>query len=232
MKLTVAIGDVHGCLEELERLVKQVRSFYEGQEIKWVFIGDYVDRGPDSKGVIDYVRDMGVDEEVVALMGNHEDMMVDAYEGRHTQDWTYQYGEITCPSFAFGNIGDVDKEYIDWMAALPLYHWDGLRTFCHAGIYRPHEYVVDIPAMLKKQTKQALIWIRHEFLNDERMSGGFVVHGHTPFEGDRPQLHQNRLNLDTACCFGGVLSCAVFNDNDVFPIRWFNSHGASGEIIT
>jgi serine/threonine protein phosphatase 1 len=218
-KTTVAIGDTHGELTKLTSLMDHVRRFIGDAafaEASFVFLGDYVDRGPDSRGVIDYVRALG---NCVALMGNHEDMLVDAYvSAAAAEGWMSDYGDVTCGSFGVSHIREIPKFYVEWMSARPYYHHDGLRTFVHAGIDRR---VGDI----KEQPQQTLIWIRDRFLKDRSRRGGFVVHGHTPVTTGVPELCGNRLNLDTGAVYGGFLSAAVFDDTDEKPTHFVTHTG-------
>lgn len=219
--LTVAIGDTHGELAKLEALMGHVRDFLgpdAADRAKFVFVGDYIDRGPDSKGVIDYVRAL---PNRVTLMGNHEEMMIEAYAAEDDLDWMATYGEPTCRSFGVDHLKQVPQGYIAWMCTLPRYHQDGLRTFVHAGIDRR---IADI----RQQSERTLIWIRDRFLLDRSRRGGFVVHGHTPLDADRPELHNNRLNLDTGAVYGGVLSAAVFDDSGAKPTHFVTHVGLVG----
>lgn len=214
--LTVAIGDIHGCLKELEQLVERVQKNFS-DPIQWITIGDYVDRGPDSKGVIDFVRNL----KAIALKGNHEDMLVKAYRGAPYQryEWDQSYGRLTTPSFGVTKLEDIPLEYILWMERLPYFHieypaGDMQRVFVHAGIQRRY------PVTMQSQNRDYMIWARDEFLLDERMDGGYVVHGHTPvchLVGVTNRC-SNRVNLDLGCCFGGLLTAAVFQCNRAQPV--------------
>jgi serine/threonine protein phosphatase 1 len=222
---TLAIGDVHGCLDQLKALIAAYEKNFPGEETRYVFIGDYIDRGPDSKGVLDFSRRMKEKGETIRLMGNHEKMLWEAYFGdTHSQyQWTASYGD-TMDSFGVQEIYDIPRSYIEEMMNLPYFFNDGLRTFVHAGIQRSLRLSMDT------QNKDYMVWARDEFMMDMRPNGGFVVHGHTPLRSDWPDLHHNRLNLDTACVFGGVLTGAVFNDVDNKPTHFINHHGLVVEV--
>lgn len=218
---TLAIGDTHGECERLKKLVSVGLSYEPNDVTRIVFIGDYIDRGPDSKGVIDYVRKLSEDFEVIALMGNHEQMLWQAYYGdNHDQyEWKASYGH-TCTSFGVEEIYDIPREYIDWMKERPYFFHDGLRTFVHAGIQRT------LDLNMRVQSPQYMVWARDEFMFDMRKAGGFVVHGHTPQFNPWPDHRGNRLNLDTAAVFGNDMTAAIFNDTDVRPTHFVNEHGA------
>ena len=223
-KLTVAIGDVHGELDKLNSLLEYIQHYLNGtcsqHDLSYVFLGDYIDRGPDSKGVIDVVRRMQQEGNTIALLGNHEDMMLQALrDARYQSDWHQSYGHITMNSFKENSrVWDTPKEYIDWMNSLPLFHKDDKRTYVHAGFYRA------LP--IEQQTRHVLVWIREEFLNDPTMDGGFVVHGHTPKFTGVPDLRSNRVNVDTGAVFGEVLSAVVFNEDQTHSTHYINSDGA------
>jgi serine/threonine protein phosphatase 1 len=219
--IIVAIGDTHGELAKLTALMGHVREFLGPEAARtalFVFLGDYVDRGPDSKGVIDYVRAL---PNYVALVGNHETMLVDAYISGDDADWMAEYGAVTCASFGVKHLKEIPQSYVAWMCTLPYYHQDGRRTFVHAGIDRR---IGDMTLQLEK----TMVWIRERFLLDRTRRGGFVVHGHTPVDGSLPELSSNRLNLDTGAVYGGYLSAAIFDDRDEKPTHYITHTGVVG----
>lgn len=221
MTTTLAIGDVHGCLDELKALVEHFnKSFDDTVEKRIVFIGDYIDRGADSKGVIDYIQELEKLMSVIALMGNHEQMIVDAYFGdNHDEyEWTASY-DHTLKSFGVESVSEIPKAYIQWMADRPYFRNDGLRTYVHAGIQR------SLRLSMETQNPSYMIWARDEFMYDMRKDGGFVVHGHTPQFDPWPDFRGNRLNLDTAAVFGNVLTGAVFDDVNAYPTHFINHQG-------
>lgn len=206
---TVAIGDVHGCLDKLESLIEHVHSHYKEID-KYVFLGDYVDRGPDSKGVIDYIMHLQSKVNVIALYGNHEQMLIDSLNSYFKEDWnSSEYGMTTLPSFRVSCVSQLPMKYIKWIKSLPIIHKDEDRVYVHAGINR------SVP--LNEQSKNYNIWVRHEFLLDPREEGGYVVHGHTP-DLSGPDIKHNRTNLDTGSCFGGRLTAGIFQKGNPKPI--------------
>jgi len=168
--------------------------------------------------VIDYVRAL---PGCVALVGNHETMLAQAYVSDDDADWMAQYGEATCASFGVKHLKEIPQSYIAWMCTRPYYHQDGLRTFVHAGIDRR---LGDAAFQLE----ETMVWIRGRFLDDRSRRGGFIVHGHTPVYGSTPELHANRLNLDTGAVYGGFLSAAVFDHRDARPSHYITHTGVIG----
>lgn len=212
--ITFAFGDIHGCLDELGQLYKKVKDYCEEHKIesadrRFVFLGDYVDRGPDSKGVIDFIRRLNQTEEVVALRGNHEDMMLaDFRQGgsRFQSPWLHNGGDITLKSFGVERITEVDATYIRWMMACPLYHDDGRRFFVHAGV---------IQEPLESNDENVMLWVREQFFYQKRKWSRYIVFGHTPCAWNPGD---NICPIDQGGVFGEELTCAVFNDEQDRPI--------------
>ena len=198
---TYAIGDIHGCLDKLTAMLERIESWQSGGTV--VFLGDYVDRGPDSAGVIQLLMNgpQKTGWEWIALKGNHEDMMVSCIRGDNPLDWWIGNGGAeTVLSYK----GGVKNEHLEWAAGLPLMHSDTHRIFVHAG--------VDETLPIEEQTEQALLWSRKPPHYSGEYWGKHLVHGHTPSENN-PSTVGNRTNLDSAAVFGGKLSCAIFDDD-------------------
>lgn len=197
---TVVIGDIHGCFDQLQNLLNAVKPIVANHEHKFVFLGDYVDRGPDSRKVIDFL--MGLDN-AVCLKGNHEDMMVKQMPG-----WLGNGGYSTL--FNYQGLDEELAKHIEWLDSLPLYHEDDHRIYVHAGLWPL--------APLEEQDAADMLWIRNEFLNSHYDFGKLVVHGHSAVLNN-PEIKTNRINLDTACVFGGKLTAAIFNDKQRDPVH-------------
>jgi serine/threonine protein phosphatase 1 len=218
-RLVYAVGDIHGHVDQLDRLLTQIAADAVESATRepplLVFLGDYVDRGPHSRAVIDRIIAAASDDrfEVVALKGNHEDAMV-----RFLSDpgfapaWIANWGQATLASYGVAPPSAFDPAACEAVqarlaAVLPDSHrafLAGLRLsvevgdylFVHAGI-RP-----GVP--LDAQAERDLIWIRYDFLESDEAFGKVVVHGHTP--ADRPERKLNRINIDTGVYFSGVLT--------------------------
>lgn len=211
MSLTIAIGDIHGCHEQLLQMLETLEAFYSGGKI--VFLGDYIDRGPDSRSVVDRVMagPTKPDWEWIALKGNHEAMMVAAVgAGDHVAGWLENGGVETIDSYN----GQIADTVLYWMASLPIILIDPYRIFVHAG--------VDESRPLEKQLERTLLWSRPAEGYSGDYWGRHVCHGHTP-AAENPITIGNRTNIDSGCVFGGSLTAAVFDDDKPGPpIRFVN----------
>lgn len=220
-----AIGDIHGCADLLGRLHALIREDADAAPERRrivVYLGDYVDRGTDSAGVIDRVlAGPGPDFERVCLRGNHEDMMLRFLGGEDIGAvWLYNGGGETLESYGLSTqvarfgawLPDHGPVRESLRAALPETHrafLDGLVTthveggylFVHAGL-RPGR-------PLDAQKDEDLLWIRQPFLDSDADYGYIVVHGHTPVR--EPELRPNRINLDTGAVYWGRLTAMVFH---------------------
>ncbi|TCV60914.1 serine/threonine protein phosphatase 1 [Neorhizobium sp. R1-B] len=210
MGYTFAIGDIHGCFAQLEEMLGHIEAQASSGHV--VFIGDYIDRGPDIKKVVDLVM-AGPKKSGwrwTPLKGNHEDMLVRAHHVRGDEGsfWIDNGGRETLESFG----GSVPEEVIQWCAGLPLIHVDERRIFVHAG--------VDKALPLEAQNERDLIWRRYPSDYTSDFWGRHLCHGHTPFPGN-PVTIGNRTNIDSGCVFGDSLSCAVFDDDEPGgPVRF------------
>lgn len=213
--ITYAIGDIHGRLDLLERAADAIMADLDGRVGRVICLGDYVDRGPDSKGVIEFLMRAQRDGSVTCLKGNHEDMMLQALDNAGLVGWWEgNGGEATMASYG----GGVPQEHLDWMRALPTVTEAAGRLFVHAGFFP------GIP--LDDQDDDAVLWIRDRFLLAEKDFAGWphIVHGHTPIhpwkeDPAKPELLNWRTNLDTAAFHTGVLTVGVFEGEGGPPSR-------------
>jgi serine/threonine protein phosphatase 1 len=221
--VTFAIGDVHGCFDKLEALIAACDLLSEGENASFVFVGDYVDRGPDARKVIEFLIENQLREpdRFICLRGNHEAMLIAAADedrsDRDLMDWWANGGEQTLDSYGVNDPGALPADHLAWMKALPLTFSDSKRLYVHAGI-RPGVSVAD-------QSEKDLLWIREPFLSCDDDHGALVVHGHTPTKSGLPDLRPNRLNLDTGACFGRPLTAALFTPAQFAPSLYCNSGG-------
>jgi serine/threonine protein phosphatase 1 len=211
-----AIGDVHGYLDLLDRLLEAVASHMARQPANTrfviVFLGDYIDRGPDSLGVLHRVRTLSQDPrfrdvEIIPLRGNHEQMLLDVLHGDQPWLWLENGGRKALESFQVrfdGNRYDLitdlrrslGDDLLNFLHCLPVCHFADPYFFVHAGI-RP-----GIP--LDQQSEDEMLWIRGPFLSSQDNHGVMVVHGHTPYR--EVEIAPNRIGVDTGVYSNGVLS--------------------------
>lgn len=203
-----AVGDIHGCYDKLIKLYNQIKTNYEAFKDEYtatiVFVGDYIDRGPNSKQVIDFLRGNDsvnkLDERFkhVFLMGNHEDMCISFYEHstfENGQHWLGNGGYATLKSFGENlKALDIPSDYIEWMKGLQLWYNDpDLKYFfVHAGL-------LDKPVQEQLENKRTMLWIRGPFLVSNYDWGQRIIHGHTPVKS--PQIRFNRINIDTGAVY-------------------------------
>ena len=218
MSFTYAIGDIHGCLDKLRSLLLRCEMHADGRPSAFVFVGDYIDRGPQSSAVIDCLIDLKAQlgENVVTLMGNHEAMALAAFDGSGpVRLWLAQGGLATLKSYGIAEPRELPRTHVDWLRALPLRYDDGRRFFVHAG--------VNPATPLEAQNDFDLLWIREPFLSHRGDYGRLIVHGHTPLADGVPELRGNRLNLDTGAVFGGPLTAAIFAAAQTGPIGFLQA---------
>ncbi|HUC61868.1 MAG TPA: metallophosphoesterase family protein [Alphaproteobacteria bacterium] len=216
-----AIGDIHGrldLLKDLEYLIGEHAHKAPVARKCIVYLGDYVDRGMQSKEVIDHLLEgPPAGFEAVYLKGNHEEFLLHFLEDvRIGPSWIANGGGATLYSYGArspeqGNEQDrlsnlrvqllelLPPSHFDFMSNLPLSHVEGDYYFVHAGV-RP-----GVP--LGEQRAEDMLWIRHLFLDDTRDYGKIVVHGHTIT--DAPVVLPNRIGIDTGAYASGVLTCLV-----------------------
>jgi len=213
------IGDIHGAIAKLRDLHEQIAADLKARPVgsaMLLHLGDYVDKGEQSRAVVDYLIDEdpvpGI--EMLNLTGNHEETMLAALDGdgAAAADWLWGGGRATRDSW--GVAPDAPKEawpghftapQMRFFRRLHLHHQEGGYLFVHAGI-RPG-------IALEDQSREDLLRIRHDFLGSERDHGMVVVHGHTA--GFQPVMRDNRICLDTAAWSGGPLTCGVFEEDRV-----------------
>ncbi len=212
-----AIGDIHGRADLLREMHKKIREDFSRAPVERpvvVYLGDYIDRGLESRQVVDILLDEPLENfERIHLRGNHEDFMLrfldDAAIGSH---WMANGGGATVYSYAGarhqgGDMADVQaalrqilpQRHLDFFRALPLSHVEGDHLFVHAGI-RP-----DVP--LEKQDPLDLMWIREEFLASNTEHPKMVVHGHSIHF--TPEVRPNRIGIDTGAYATGTLTCLL-----------------------
>jgi len=227
-RITFAIGDIHGCFEELRSLLAFCRKSAGDIEHDFLCLGDYVDRRPASHEVIPYLmrEQASAPLQFRCLRGNHDHMLcLAADRGRSDADliqWWTNGGEETLEAYGIDDPSDVPLDHLAWLKTLPIYARDDKRFFVHAGI-KPG---VSIDA----QSNDNMLWIREPFLSSDLWHGALVVHGHTPTATRAPEVMSNRVNVDTGACFGGPLTAAAFIPGQPGPLFFVTSDGLRFEL--
>ncbi|MDE2063527.1 MAG: metallophosphoesterase [Bradyrhizobium sp.] len=220
MSQTFVIPDIHGRLDLLERGLAEIAARSEGETDTVVTIGDYVDKGPASKGVIErLMRGVGERLALVTLKGNHDAMMVEALKDpSKMKDWLAKGGDEALASYG-GEVAGVPQSHLDWLDRLQLFHVDTHRLYVHAG--------VDPSVPLDLQREETLLWKRYPKGQPEGFGNLHVVHGHDN-DPDGPLLLEGRTNLDTLAWRTGRLTIGIFaDDRPGGPIDFIVAKGAS-----
>ena len=216
-----AIGDVHGCHRELEILLDLIAEDTRKTKraCRLIYLGDYVDRGPASKAVVDRILATALQFQTIFLRGNHDQILLDFLDDPAIyRTWRDIGGRETLLSYGvvpseFDNEQTFCETRNAFREALPQPHLEFFRSlhfsakigdyfFVHAGV-RPGR-------SLEEQRTEDMLWIRDPFLNSSSDFGAMIVHGHTPSE--RPMCHANRMGLDTGAYATGCLTAAVLED--------------------
>jgi len=198
-----AIGDVHGNLDLLQRLLEKIQPDLARDQL--VFMGDYIDRGPNPKGVVDYVlgfKRLVNPQEVICLKGNHEAMFLNFLQGRDLELFLFNGGLSTLRDY-WGEDWDhleqlvLPPEHRKFFEELRLYYETPDYLFVHGGL-KP-----GVPPA--KQDEEDLLWIRGDFIASMEDFGKKVIFGHTPFQ--QPLVMPNKIGIDTGAAYGNRLTC-------------------------
>ena len=194
------IGDIHGCLDMLKRMLDKIQ--WEPGKDRLIFLGDYIDRGENSKGVVDFILGLKkASSSIQCIVGNHEAAFLDYLNGKEKKTFLMNGGYSTLESY------DASREGPDnhLVPASHLNFYNSLETslelenyyVVHAG-FRP-----GVP--LPEQTFEDLIWIRDPFIFSAYNFGKKIIFGHTPFS--EPLILENKIGLDTGAVYGNKLTC-------------------------
>ncbi len=209
------IGDVHGCLDELKLLIKKL-PLGGGSTI--LFLGDLVDRGPDSKGVIDFILELKKKYRVIGLLGNHEEMLLSFLDNPTAGEagrFIFNGGAATLRSYDSHFDGEpvsIPDSHLVFFRSLELHHETDDFYFVHAGL--PNRPLTEIS---DERDRETLLWIRTPFLNSSYDWGKTIVHGHTPT--DAVEIHKKRINMDTGCIYNGALTTLQIPQMRTFSVR-------------
>lgn len=218
-RVIVAVGDVHGRADLCEQLIGKIERRYDGAfAIQFVFLGDYVDRGPDSRGVIDTLIALQARRpDTVLLKGNHEeamlDFLADPVEGEAWLEWGGEetmasYGVKRAPGMGLETLRDVFADAIPdlhfaCLMDLAVQHRDGAMLFVHAGL-NPDRALDD-------QRERDMLWVRDEWRKNGKgkFPGLTIVHGHTPVP--KPENLAWRINVDTGAVWSSRLTAVCLH---------------------
>lgn len=226
MPLTYAIGDVHGRRDLLEALLTAIGEDAAGRDARIVFLGDIIDRGPESRQCLDLViRTLEACPGSRLILGNHEEFMLTFLDAATPEDrqaaarrWLHNGGTETLYSYGFAKTDALDEIASELGAGFPT-HIAALRDAGWMVETATHVFVhggIDPDFPLDRQDPVTTRWIRDRFLSFRGPLQKIVVHGHTMTQSSLPELHRNRIALDTGAVRSGHLTCAVF-DGDAPP---------------
>ncbi len=209
------IGDIHGCLDALKRLVDRIQ--WEPARDELIFLGDFIDRGKDPKGVVDYILGLTkLGAGIRGVVGNHELMLLDFLAGRNERLFFVNGGTRTVQSYQ-GTARRWSQELVPeahrrFYASLAPYIELPDCYIVHAG-FKPGR-------ALQEQTLEDLTWIREPFIYAEHGFGKKVIFGHTPFY--EPYVNDDKIGIDTGAVYGGKLTCLELRE------QRFHSVSAAG----
>ncbi len=204
-----AIGDIHGSFERLQELMQKIPIDFDNDTL--VFIGDYIDRGPGSVEVVDYLIDLKKRiPGIIFLKGNHEDMLEKYLDGTDRFTYILNGGQHTLDSYLSKTDGSgsfpIPPDHMEFFGSLRLYYETAAYIFVHAGL-RPK-----VP--LASQEAEDMLWIRDKFIYSKYDFGKPVVFGHTPLE--KPLVEPNKIGIDTGAVYGNTLTCVQLPELEFF----------------
>ncbi|MGB5421826.1 MAG: metallophosphoesterase family protein [Desulfobacterales bacterium] len=200
MERIYAVGDIHGCYDKLMALMEKMDIDFESDTL--VFLGDYIDRGPQSFEVVAYLADLKQRyANTIFLKGNHEEMLEKYLSGEDRITYLVNGGQQTLESYMNRPRPEgepaIPSTHLEFFKSLRIYHETQNYIFVHAGLKNK------VP--LEKQKTEDLLWIRRRFIESKYDYGKMVVFGHTPLH--EPLLLPNKIGIDTGAVYGNRLTC-------------------------
>ncbi|MFH2066958.1 MAG: metallophosphoesterase family protein [Pseudomonadota bacterium] len=200
-----AIGDIHGCFEKLKMLIGKMDINFKTDLL--IFLGDYIDRGPCSYEVVDYLIELKKQQEnIIFLKGNHEEMFENYLAGVDRFAYLSNGGRQTIDSYARHGYKPgkdfIPKEHMEFFKNLDLFYETDNYIFVHAGLKEKKA--------LADQSQDDLLWIRQKFIKSKHNFGKQIVFGHTPLAS--PLVQSNKIGIDTGAVYGNSLTCVKLPD--------------------
>jgi serine/threonine protein phosphatase 1 len=209
MQKIFVVGDIHGCFDKLCALMDKIPINNTRDQL--IFIGDYIDRGPSSFDVVNYLIDFKKRVPgTIFIKGNHEDMLQNYLDGSDRFTYLLNGGQKTMDEYL--NRSDnkepfpIPSEHLEFFNSLQLYYQTDDYIFVHAGLREK------VP--LESQDKMDLLWTRDEFIHSDFNFGKRVIFGHTPFK--EPLLQANKIGIDTGAVYGNLLTCLQLPEMEFF----------------
>jgi serine/threonine protein phosphatase 1 len=201
------IGDIHGCNTAFDLLTERLQLTVDDRV---VILGDAVDRGPDTHRVLERILEIRNNCEVVYILGNHEEMMLDALEGRRFNEWLGFGGEATVDSYS-GNLDNIPDSHLDLLDSAVNY-WEDSRHICvHANLEPGVE--------LDDQRSSWLRWKKLSGREFPHFSGKLVICGHSGTSYSAPLVKDGWVCLDTMAYGGGILSGLELESGEIIQAR-------------
>ncbi len=212
MNKIFAIGDIHGCYDQLQALMDKVPIDFEHDRL--VFLGDYIDRGPDSFKVVEYLINLKREySNTVFLKGNHEEMLELYLKGMEIMSFVRNGGHNTLESYSrHSGENDADlipQSHLVFFQSLLLFYETENYIFVHAGLQK------GVP--LEKQKTDYLLWIRNGFIRTRYKFEKRVIFGHTYFR--EPLIQPNKIGIDTGAVYGNKLTCIELPDMKFYQVQ-------------
>ena len=209
MQKIFVVGDIHGCFDKLCALMDKIPINNTRDQL--IFIGDYIDRGPSSFDVVNYLIDFKKRVPgTIFIKGNHEDMLQNYLDGSDRFTYLLNGGQKTMDEYL--NRSDnkeafpIPSEHLEFFNSLQLYYQTDDYIFVHAGLREK------VP--LESQDKMDLLWTRDEFIHSDFNFGKRVIFGHTPFK--ETLLQANKIGIDTGAVYGNLLTCLQLPEMEFF----------------
>ncbi|HTN73582.1 MAG TPA: metallophosphoesterase family protein [Methylomirabilota bacterium] len=213
------IGDIHGCPNELRYLIEDL-PLESGDRL--VFLGDYVDRGPDSKGVVSYLLELqkNATYDFIFLKGNHEDMFLSylGLPGQYGDMFLFNGGKVTLESYGLSTTNSAPDERLAQIPPAHLDFYKNLRNYYVAAPFLCVHAGIDPLKPLEDQTESDMFWIRNQFIYRSHMLPYIVLFGHTPQDDVFYDLPY-KIGLDTGLVYGNKLTCLETQEKMLYQIN-------------